>query len=298
MTRQRSLIILSIGFLALLFFQPARAQDSGPGYIDYLATQAALNTQATLTAYQQQQDANAAAAQASSAQAAAAQAQANAAYAAQQATIVAGQQQAALVSAQSTADAAALLATAQVQQTRTAIELSAQQTQTAANVRATATSWAIDVQRTKTAIEATRVAAEAKLRDDNTVATAVASSVQATQTAVAVQTITDAQRAEDDRRTQAIGSLVLSVIIILAGVLAILILAKFFRGLWRSRALNPVPAPTPSSMSPAAPSSAARSIVIYDQTDGQTRTLPDIETDDNPAHLDDLLQVLYGPRWN
>lgn len=146
-------LTLFIALISLIILQPigprsVRAQDSGvPNpYIDALGTQAALNTQATLAAYQQQQGAASAQSAAACTQSAAAQAQANAAYAAQQATLQAGQQQAALAAAQSTADAAALQATAIVQQTRTALEISAQQTQAAANVRTIATAAALQAE--------------------------------------------------------------------------------------------------------------------------------------------------------
>ncbi|MBI5564318.1 MAG: hypothetical protein HY870_05455 [Chloroflexi bacterium] len=57
---------------------------------------------------------------------------------------------------------AALQATAIVQQTRTALEISAQQTRDAVSVQATATAQALQVKATQAALEQTRVAALGK----------------------------------------------------------------------------------------------------------------------------------------
>jgi len=293
--RTRSLVLAYAALvLGLIMFQPftprsARAQDSGvPNpYIDALGTQVALNTQATLMAYQQQQGAASAQSAAAAAQSAAAQAQANAAYAAQQATQQAGQQQAALVAAQSTADAAALQATAIVQQTRTALEISAQQTREAASVRTTATASALQVRSTQVAIEATRAANQARQRDDEAIATSVVISVQATKSALDLQAHTDAEQAATAQRTNAIGSLVLTSVMIIAGAMGALVIGKFALGLWRSRVLNPVPSITPLA------STAAHSVVDA-QTGAVTSRLAVIEYNDDPQRLSEWLRSIYG----
>ena len=295
MHHQRAIgLTLLIALISLLILQPigprsARAQDSDvPNpYIDALGTQAALNTQATLAAYQQQQGAASAQSAAAAAQSAAAQAQANAAYAAQQATLQAGQQQAALVAAQSTADAAALQATAIVQQTRTALEISAQQTREAASVRTTATASALQARSTQVAIEATRAANQARQRDDEAIATSVVISVQATKSALDLQAHTDAEQAATAQRTNAIGSLVLTSVMIIAGAMGALVIGKFALGLWRSRALNPVP-----SIAPLA-STAAHSVVDA-QTGAVTSRLAVIEYNDDPQRLSEWLRSIYG----
>jgi hypothetical protein len=284
-------LIYAVLMLGLLVIQPigAHAQSTGgtPNpYIDALATQAALNAQATQTAYQQQQNAAAAAV-------AAAQAQTQAYAAAQQATITASQQQAVLSAAQATSDAAALQATAIVQQTRTALEISAQQTRTAGDVRATATAIALQVKATQAVIDQTRTADEAKRRDDVAIATSVAISLDATKQAIDVQTRTDAERAGNDRRAQSIGSTVLIALFVITGLLAALIIGKFFRNLWRSRALNPPTAPQPITPITPATSTAAEAVVDA-QTGMVSSRLAAIEHNDNPADLDRLLRYLYG----
>ena len=293
--RTRSLVLAYVALvLGLIMFQPltprsARAQDSGvPNpYIDALGTQAALNTQATLTAYQQQQGAASAQSAAAAAQSAAAQAQAQAAYAAQQATQQAGQQQAALVAAQSTADAAALRATAIVQQTRTALEISAQQTQAAASVRATATTMALQAKATQVAIDATRAANAARQRDDEAIATSVVISLNATKTALTAQARSDQQLTEQIMTRVSVGNTVLMIVFFIAGLLATLVIGKFALGLWRSRALNPVPSITPVA------STAAHSVVDA-QTGVVTSRLAVIEYNDDPQRLSEWLRSIYG----
>jgi len=229
--------IAYLAVMALLVFQPAsnravyaQSGDATPDpYIDALSTQVALNTQATLAAYQQQQAASDAQAQAAQAQAqaqaalaAAAQAQAAAAAQAQQATIAAGQQQAALISAQSTADAAALLATAQVQQTRTAIEIQTTATAVSAGVRATATGQALQARSTQAAIDATRTMsadqADAQRRDNQAIATSVAMNLRATQTALDAQVVSDDKRRDTESGLQ-IALLFGGLVIIAVGVI-------------------------------------------------------------------------------
>ena len=277
----------------LMTFQPAApraAAQTGEGtpnpYIDALGTQAALNTQATLAAYQQQQSAAAAAN-------AAAQAQAQAAYAAMQATQQAAQQQAALVAAQSTADAAALQATAIVQQTRTAIEFAA--TQQAATVSAETTRAAVSAQATRAALsaEATRAAADAQRRDNEAIATSVAMSIQATQTAIEVEQRATGERQADERRVAQAGTLAALIVIGLAGLLAVLLIGKFSVGLWRSRALNPRPGPVePLPVTPVA-SEAAASVVDAATGVVGSRLAP-VEYNDDPAALETLLRSFYG----
>ena len=246
------LLIYLTTVVGLMLFQPggthAQSTSTTPNpYIDALATQAALNTQATLNAYGQQQQAAAAAAYA-------AQAQAQAAYAAQQATLAAGQQQAALAIAQSTADAAALQATAIVQQTRTAIELSAQLTRSAIEADATRTAAALNTQATQIALEATRAAADSKRRDDEAIATAVVMSLDATRVAIVQQHEADLKSAEFDQSVAAIRSIFGTSLLIILGGLALLMIGKVFVRVWRSRALNPQPAPLPVATSAASQS--------------------------------------------
>ena len=293
MKKLTAVTLIYLMVIALLVFRPAEshsayAQDvTTPNpYIDALGTQVALNTQATLSAYQQQQNAAAAAN-------AAAQAQAQAVYAAQQATIAAGQQQAALAAAQSTSDAAALQATAIVQQTRTAIEISAQQTRDASDARATATAQALQAKATQAAIEATRVFADAQRRDNESISTVVAMSIEATKVAIDRQTQIESDRAATTQRTNAIGSVVIGAVIIIAGVLAVILMGKFALGLWRSRALNPAPAP-PSITSLSATPSAASNAVVDAATDEIGSRFAIIEHNDDPAALADLLRSIYG----
>ena len=208
--------------------------------VDAYGAQATLNALATQSAYMQQQSAAQAQQAAAAAQAQAAALQAQAYAQAQQATASAQQQQAQIAAAQATADAVALQATAIVQQTRTAIEIAAQQTRSALDVRATATARSC---RPSDAggIGATRTANDAKRRDDEAIATSVAMSVQATKSALDLQVRAEADRARErptHKRDRINGA---TIVIIIAGVLMVLLLVKFFRGLWRSRALNPNP---------------------------------------------------------
>ncbi len=282
----------------LLMFQPAaprsaHGQAATLSLIDAYGAQATLNALATQSAYQQQQSAAQAqqAADAALAQAAALQAQAYAQ--SQQATSSAQQQQAQIAAAQATADAAVWQATAIVQQTRTAIEIAAQQTRSALEVRATQTTAALQFRATQAAIEATQVAAEAQRRDNAAIATSVAISVQATQSALDLQVKAEADQAATTQRTNVIGSLVIAVVIIIAGVLTLLLLGKFFRGLWRSRALNPTPAPPSITALSGAPSAASSSVV--DATTGDIGSrFAIIEHNDDPAALDDLLRSIHG----
>jgi hypothetical protein len=234
------LLIILLGLAALFVFQtgPAKAQDSGNPYIDALATQAALNTQATLAAYQGQQSAagsaNAAAAaqsQAQAALAAAAQAQAQAAYAAQQATQQAGQQQAALASAQSTADAAALQATAIVQQTRTALEVKITEDAIAADrARATVTQQAVIANQTRVANQ-NNLAATATSQSNNTMATQAAISLSATQTAIQ----TDQRTTNDSVHNQQLREGAFTALIFVVIAVACFVISQRLLGALRTR---------------------------------------------------------------
>lgn len=292
MKRLTRLLIVYAGLLALLLFQPAtphrvHAQNATPNpYVDALGTQAALNTQATLAAYQQQQSAAAAAN-------AAAQAQAQAAYAAQQATWAAGQQQAALAAAQSTADAAALQATAIVQQTRTAIELQA--THEAARVSMETTQQALRVLATREAInaEATRSSVEAQRHDNAAIATSVAVSIEATRTAIARQTDLDRREAEQSLARVSLGNLIVSGVSVVSGLLALVLLGKLSLGLWRSRALNPLSEPVTSR--PITPVMSEASTSIVDAATGAVGsrfTLIEYRLD--PEGWGELLETLDG----
>lgn len=294
--------LLFAGLVALLLtFQPAapraaRAQDSGtpaPSYIDALGTQAALNTQATLAAYQQQQDAAGANNNASAAYAAYQQAQAQAAYVAQQATAQAGQQQAALAAAQSTADAAALQATAIVQQTRTALELEV--TRQAASVAAETTRQAVVAEATRAAITAdmTRTSADAQRRDNEAIATSVAGSIEATQVAIEVEQRATGERQADERRVAEAGTLAVTIVIGVGGLVTVLLIGKFALGLWRSRALNPQPGP--AAPLPVTPRASSASAAVVDAATGDVSArFAIIEYDDDPAALEKALRSLYG----
>ena len=280
----------------LLIFQPAAprrayGQAATLSLIDAYGAQATLNALATQSAYQQQQSAAQAQQAASAAQAQAVALQAQAYAQAQQATASAQQQQAQIAAAQATADAAALQATAIMQQTETAIEIAAQQTRSALEVRATQTTAALQFRSTQAAIEATRVAAEAQRRDNDAIATSVAISVHATQTALDLQSRADADQAATTQRTNAIGSLVITVVMLVGGALMALLLGKFFRGLWRSRALNPAPAPPSITALSAAPSTAANSVVDAATGDIGSR-FAIIEHNDDPAALAELLRSI------
>lgn len=294
MRRLAAILIAYSAVVALLLFQPAtphlvhaQSNDATPNpYIDALGTQAALNTQATLAAYQQQQAAAAAAN-------AAAQAQAQAVYAAQQATQQAGQQQAALVAAQSTADAAALQATAIVQQTRTAIEFEA--TRQAVTVAAETTRQALVIQATRAALsaESTQSAAAAQRRDNEAVATSVAMSIKATQTAIASDQQIAVERQANDRRVATTGSLIVLIVLSTVGCVAILLIGKLALRLWRSRVLNPSSAQAASW--PVPPSRSAASESVVDSSTGiVSERLAVIEYDDDPAALAEALRQLYG----
>jgi len=280
----------------LLICQPAaprtaQGQAATLSLIDAYGAQATLNAQATQSAYQQQQSAAQAAQSAAAAQAQAAALQAQAYAQAQQATASAQQQQAQIAAAQATADAAALQATAIVQQTQTAIEIAAQQTREANNIRATATAQALQVQATQAALEQTRTAAEAQRRDNEAVATSVAISVQATKTALDLQSRADADQAATTERTNAIGSLVLAIVMVIGGALSVLLIGKFFHGLWRSRALNPTPAPPSITSLSATPSAAANSLV--DAATGNIGSrFAIIEHNADPAALAELLRLI------
>lgn len=282
----------------LLICQPAtlrsaQGQAATLSLIDAYGAQATLNALATQSAYQHQQSAAQAAQSAAAAQAQAAALQAQAYAQAQQATASAQQQQAQIAAAQATADAAALQATAIVQQTRTAIEIAAQQTREAASVRATATAQALRVQATQAAIDATHAANEAKRRDNEAIATSVAISVQATKRALDLKSRADTDQAATTERTNAIGSLVLTIVMIISGVLSVLLIGKFFRSLWRSRALNPTPAPPSITSLSATPSAAANSVVDTATGDIGSR-FAIIEHNDDPAALTELLRSIYG----
>lgn len=293
----RRLFVISVcygGLLVLLFtFRPvtprvvAQTGDTTPNpYIDALGTQAALNTQATLAAYQQQQSAAAAAN-------AAAQAQAQAAYAAQQATWAAGQQQAALAAAQSTADAAALQATAIVQQTRTALEFQA--TQEAARVSLETTQQALRVLATREAInaEATRSSVEAQRHDNAAIATSVAVSIEATRAAIAMQAEIEHREAVQQVARLNLGNLILNGVMISAGLLALVLLGKLSLGLWRSRALNPLSQATTSR--PITPVTSEASTSIVDAATGAVGSrFALIEYRLDPEGWGELLEALDG----
>ena len=142
-------------------------------------------------------------------------------------------------------------------------------------------------------MEQTRTAAEAQRRDNEVVATSVAISVQATKSALDLQSRADADPAATTERTNVIGSLVIAVVIIITGVLAILLIGKFFRGLWRSRALNPTPAPPSITSLSATPSTAANSVVDAGTGDIGSRFAL-IEHNADPAALAELLRSIDG----
>jgi len=292
--RVTGLVILT----GVLFCQPVASQTvSGQAatlsLIDAYGAQATLNALATQSAYQQQQSAAQAAQSAAAAQAQAAALQAQAYAQAQQATASAQQQQAQIVAAQATADAAALQATAIVQQTRTALELAAEQTRSALEVRATQTAAVLQATATQAAIDATHAANEAKRRDDEAVATSVAISIQATKSALDLQIKADADQAVTTQRTNAIGSLVLTIVMVISGALSVLLIGKFFRGLWRSRALNPTSAPPSITSLSATPSTASHSMVDAATGDIGSR-FAIIEHNADPAALADVLRSIHG----
>ena len=297
--RRTALLVTGLGMLTgVLLCQPVASQTvSGQAatlsLVDAYGAQATLNALATQSAYSQQQSAAQAQQVAAAAQAQAAALQAQAYAQAQQATASAQQQQAQIAAAQATADAAALQATAIVQQTRTAIEIAAQQTRSALEVRATQTAAVLQSRATQAAIDATHTANEAKRRDDEAIATSVAISVQATKSAIDLQLKAEADRAVTAQRTNAIGSLVLTIVMIVAGVLSVLLIGKFFRGLWRSRALNPTPAPPSITAISATPSTAANSVVDAATGDIGSRFAL-IEHNDDPAALAELLRSIDG----
>ena len=297
--RRTTLLVISVvGLAGMLLCQPVASQTvSGQAatlsLIDAYGAQATLNALATQSAYQQQQSVAQAAQSAAAAQAQAAALQAQAYAQAQQATASAQQQQAQIAAAQTTADAAALQATTIVQQTRTAIELAAQQTRSALEVRATQTAAVLHANATQAAIDATHAANEAKRRDDEAVATSVAISVRATQTALDLQIKAEADQAATTQRTNVIGSLVLTIVMVISGALSVLLIGKFFRGLWRSRALNPTPVPPSSTSLSTTPSMAANSVVDAATGDIGSR-FAIIEHNDDPTALADLLRSIYG----
>ncbi len=297
--RRTALLVTSLVMLTgLLIFQPAtlhsaQGQAATLSLIDAYGAQATLNALATQSAYSQQQSAAQAQQAAAAAQAQAAALQAQAYAQAQQATASAQQQQAQIAAAQATADAAALQATAIVQQTRTALELAAQQTRSALEVRSTQTAAVLQANATQAALDATHAANEAKRRDNEAIATSVAISVQATKSALDLKSRADADQAATTQRTNVIGSLVLTIVMVISGVLSVLLIGKFFRGLWRSRALNPTPAPPSITSLSVAPSTAANSVV--DATTGDIGSrFAIIEHIDDPAALADVLRSIDG----
>ncbi len=90
-----------------------------------------------------------------------------------------------------------------------------------------------------------------------------------------------------------IGSLVLTIVMIISGVLSMLLIGKFFHGLWRSRALNPTPAPPSITSLSATPSAAANSVVDAATGDIGSR-FAIIEHNDDPAALTELLRSIDG----
>ncbi|CAG0964680.1 hypothetical protein PLCT2_00963 [Planctomycetaceae bacterium] len=282
------LILLFIGSMCgLTLLTPvtprAHAQMNGTPfatvdpYIGALGTQAALNAQATQSAYSQQQgawqsaqNASALQAQASALQAQAAAAQAQAVAQAQQATAVAAQQQAQIAALQATADAAAMRATAVVQQTRTALE-----------IRATQTAVAIDAEAKRAAVIATRSAVEAQDRDNRAVATSVAQSIQATAEAQSAQ-LADTQRRQDTSFAVFTSVLIVAAI---AAVYVIVLLARKGGQLIRTSA--PAPAVTAS---PTGSSTAA--LLVIDQVGGTgSRRMSDLEIDADESAADRLRQL-------
>ena len=113
------------------------------------------------------------------------------------------------------------------------------------------------------------------------------------QSALDLQVKAEADQAVTTQRTNAIGSLVLTVVIIVAGVLSVLLIGKFFRGLWRSRALNPQPAPPSITALSATPSAASNSVVDAATGDIGSR-FAIIEHNDDPAALADVLRSIDG----
>jgi hypothetical protein len=282
------LMLLLMGFVCgLTLITPAtpraHAQTSGTPfatvdpYIGALGTQAALNAQATQSAYSQQQgawqsaqNASALQAQASALQAQAAAAQAQAVAQAQQATAVAAQQQAQIAAIQATADAAARQATAVVQQTRTALE-----------IRATQTAVAIDAEAKRAAVVATRAAVEAQDRDNRAVATSVAQSIKATAEAQSAQLA-------DTRRRQDASFAVFSIVLIVAAVAVVYVIVLLAR---KGGQLIRASVPTPAMTATTAGSSTAALLVI-DQVGGTgSRRMPDIELDADESTTDRLRQL-------
>ncbi len=153
--------------LALSVSAPAGAQDGGPGAIDALATQAAIEAMATAQALNAGAAAGNAASQAAQLEAQAAAARAAAAQQAAAATRQAADMQARQAQAQATSQAAILQATLSAQATRSAIEATATQEAmnaaataqaqsaqaTAQAIHAAATSQALDAQATRAVYE-------------------------------------------------------------------------------------------------------------------------------------------------
>ena len=293
MKKLAAVTLIYLMVIALLVFQPAEsnsayAQDvTTPNpYIDALGTQAALNTQATWRPTSNNKTRPLP-------QTPPLRRKRKLLTLRNRRRIAAGQQQAALAAAQSTSDAAALQATAIVQQTRTAIEISAQQTREASDARATATAQALQAKATQAAIEATRVSADAQRRDNESISTVVAMSIEATKVAIDRQTQIESDRAATVRRTNAIGSLVAHrCVIIIVGLLIVLLIGKFgSRFVAITRAQSHADAVITSL---SATPSAASNAVVDAATDEIGSRFAIIEHNDDPAALADLLRSIYG----
>ena len=284
--KQRTVALSILGgalVFSLAWFQPTtpypvRAQSPSPttlGYIAALGTRAALDTQATQSAYQQQSSAAQANANAAAleAQAAAARAQAIAQAGAATQQAVAQQQQAQI--AQATADAAALQATAIAQQTRDTLSLQATQ----AALSREATRAAIHLQATEDALQRQR-------RDQEAIATQIAMSANATAQAKTIELRNTEAQAQTLRTLTRVGGLALSLVLGAAAILALWLMIKFFLRLIR-RLDQPTISPARGVISPAGQS------VVDAATGAVTRFVP-IEYDDDPEHLAELLRTLYG----
>jgi hypothetical protein len=290
-------VFASRGGTAPRVFVP-RAQATSDPYLDALATQSALSAQATQQAFvgggagsSADAAANAAAARAAAAQAEAWAANQNAIAVrqAQQATSDAVKQQ--LAQAQATSDAAALRATAVVQQTRTAMELSAQATRQFNDAVATRTENEAQHNR----IQATKQAVFAQATKQSLIA-------QATQQAVDSAFVASAQQAAENQKREQYGSwaiaLIAAALVVIAATFAARSVLSLVRSVRKSRPSALGSSAGASSdvgtVSYTIPASEA-SAMTYDQSTGHVeRGLTVIERDADPEHLAEWRAVLNG----
>jgi hypothetical protein len=291
--------VLASRVIPVVRFAP-RAQATSDPYLDALATQSALGAQATQQAFagsgagsSADAAANAAAARAAAAQAEAWAANQNAIAVrqAQQATSEAVKQQ--LAQAQATSDAAAMRATAIVQQTRTALELSAQ-----------ATRQFNDAVATRQSNEAQNNRMQATKQAVYNQATKQALSAQATQQAVDSEFVASAQTAAEKQKREQVGSWAIALIAVALVVIAATFAARSVLSLARSvRTSRPLSFGSSTGASgdvsaapftvPAYASEASE--MTYDQGTGHVeRGLAVIERDSDPDHLSDWQAVLHG----